>query len=366
MNKNITALRYVFYFLFLVAFSFFALLVQGQQITGVWKGKINRQKVEVKIIQKGDSLTGTSYYYDSPQRYRRYSIRGYFDANTNEAVWWDDQLLELKPERAGAGLPGKIPLLSRADFNCPGSGKMMLDGKSAPVKEEADRDGIVDLDKTDRIQFNDEWDFVIDNYMAGANDPFIIDSIGTIALQKPALPVIEKTKEPEEDKPIVAAKPPAKPKEEPVTLQPEKPKTIPVVTAPPPQKPATIVVSPPTIEEKFTARKKVLVTEIPVTGDSIELRFYDNAEIDGDSITLFLNNKLIFEHIRLLGVAYTIKLAVADLQPSNELIMVAENLGSIPPNTSFMVAVVGDKRYEARLESTEGSSAMVRFVKQKE
>lgn len=365
-NKKITALRYIFCCLFLVAFLFFALFVQGQQITGVWKGKINRQKVEVKIIQKGDSLTGTSYYYDSPQRYRRYSIRGYFDANTNEAVWWDDQLLEQKLGRIGAGVPGKIPLLSRADFNCPGSGRMMLDGRSAPVTEGADTDGIVDLDKTDRIQFNDEWDFVIDNYMAGANDPFIIDSIGTIALQKPAIPVIEKIKEPGEDKPIVAIKSPAKPKEEPVTLQPEKPKSIPVVSTPPPQKPAPVIVPPPTIEEKFTARKKVLVTEIPVTGDSIELRFYDNAEIDGDSITLFLNNKLIFEHIRLLGVAYTIKLAVADLQPTNELIMVAENLGSIPPNTSFMVAVVGDKRYEARLESTEGSSAMVKFIKQKE
>jgi len=118
-----------------------------------------------------------------------------------------------------------------------------------------------------------------------------------------------------------------------------------------------------TNEEKFSTRKKILTTEIPVSGDSIELRFYDNAEIDGDSIALFLNDKMIFEHIRLLGSAYTIKLAVKDLNATNELIMVAENLGSIPPNTSYMVVLVGDKRYSARLESTEGSSAMVRFVK---
>jgi hypothetical protein len=58
-----------------------------------------------------------------------------------------------------------------------------------------------------------------------------------------------------------------------------------------------------------------------------------------------------------------IKLPVKDLQEKNELIMVAENLGSIPPNTSYMVAIVGENRYEARLESTEGSSAMVKFVK---
>jgi hypothetical protein len=43
--------------------------------------------------------------------------------------------------------------------------------------------------------------------------------------------------------------------------------------------------------------------------------------------------------------------------------MVAENLGSVPPNTSYMVALVGKERYEARLASTEGSSAMIRFVK---
>jgi len=120
---------------------------------------------------------------------------------------------------------------------------------------------------------------------------------------------------------------------------------------------------PQTIEQKFTARKKFLVTEIPLTGDSVELRFYDNAEIDGDSISLFLNDQLIYRNIRLTGNAYTIRLGTNTLTDNSELVMVAENLGSIPPNTSLMIAIVGDKRYEARLESTEGSSAMVRFRK---
>jgi hypothetical protein len=71
----------------------------SQMITGVWKGRINRQKVEVKIIRNGDSLTGTSYYYESASNYRRYSIKGYFDQASNEAIWWDDQLLEEKAGR---------------------------------------------------------------------------------------------------------------------------------------------------------------------------------------------------------------------------------------------------------------------------
>ena len=105
------------------------------------------------------------------------------------------------------------------------------------------------------------------------------------------------------------------------------------------------------------------IKEIRVDTGTLKLDFYDNAEIDGDSISLFLNDKLIFEHIRLTEKAYTVKLSVNALGPSNELIMVAENLGSIPPNTSYMVAIVEDKRYEARLESTEGSSAMIRLIR---
>lgn len=125
-------------------------------ITGIWKGKINRQKVEVKIIRNGDSLTGTSYYYESSTNYRRYSIRGYFDQATNEAVWWDDRLLEEKAGRFTISTPGKIPLLSRADFNCPGDGRMMLDGNAVQKEKENDRKGDLHLDKDDQPLFPDE------------------------------------------------------------------------------------------------------------------------------------------------------------------------------------------------------------------
>jgi hypothetical protein len=108
-----------------------------------------------------------------------------------------------------------------------------------------------------------------------------------------------------------------------------------------------------------------LQTVIPVTANSIELQFYDNAAIDGDSIAIFLNGKLVREHILLSGEAQTIKLNAADLEEDNELVMVAENLGSIPPNTSYMVAIVGNKKYEARLFANENSSALIRLVKPK-
>jgi hypothetical protein len=322
----------------LLGFLFASCTLSAQMITGVWKGKINRQKVEVKIIQDGDSLRGTSYYYESPSHYRRYSIRGYFNTQSNEAVWWDDQLLEEKSGKINLTSPGRNPMLSSADFNCPGGGKMMLDGK-AGKKEDNELKGEVHLDKTGGPLFQDEWDYVIENYLTGGNDPDLIDSISTVAIDRTP------------DIPVTRTEAPVIRESETITV-PRKP--VEPVTRPVPSQ---------SIEEKFVARKKILVTEIPLTGDSIELRFYDNAEIDGDSISLFLNERLIFKHIRLTGSAYTIKLPVTELSETNELIMVAENLGSIPPNTSYMVAVVGENRYEARLESTEGSSAMIRMVK---
>lgn len=335
-------------------FLFFFTCLKAQMITGIWHGKINRQKVEVKIILDGDSLRGSSYYYESVNNYRRYTIKGYFDEATNAAVWWDDQLVEEKSGRFSITTPGKIPMLSRADFNCPGNGKMMLDGKTARKDEEQNIRGDVHLDKTTEGQFEDEWDFVIDNYTTGANDPEIIDSIAAIAYTQPAP---EETTNPlPEPKPaeVINTPPPVKPVPKP---------------EPAPQKPAPVVKAPetirqPTIEEKFTSRQKVFIKEIPVAGDSVELRFYDNAEIDGDSISIFLNDKLLFQHIRLTGNAYIIKIAVSELKETNELTMVAENLGAIPPNTSYMVAMVNGQKYDAYLASTEGSSAVIRLVKQ--
>ena len=327
-------------------------------ITGVWKGKINKKKTELKIIQKGDSLLGTSYYYESENNYRRYSIKGFFDPATNQAIWWDDQLLEEKTGKFSVSTPGKIPYLTSADFNCPGSDKMFLDGDAALKNKKESIQGPVHLEKTNETIFPDEWDFIIENYTAGASDPYYIDSIASIAAI-PVQVVEEKIIQPKQNDLPVKKNEPVKTN----TIPAQKTETVKVSDLPKPTQKLTIK---KTIEEEFKIREKVIAADIPLAGDSIELRFYDNAEIDGDSISLFLNNKLIFQHIRLTGTAYSIKLPVNELNETNELVMVAENLGSIPPNTSYMLAIVNEKRYEAMLKSTEETSAVIRLTKPKD
>jgi len=331
----------LFLTIFVSAFTF----AHSQMVTGVWHGKINGQRVEVKIIKSGDSITGTSYYYASQKSYRRYTIKGYFHEKTNEVVWWDDRLIE---EKSGGifNAPGKVPLLSRADFNCPGGGVMLLDGSSNEKNEEI-KEGTVHLEKTYKGPvFTDEWDWVIDNFTVGTNDPYIIDSISTVAFNPNRQPVVR------EEPPIAMNKKPKMVYIPPVAEKREDPK---------PETPKTIAPPPPSIEQKFIARKKKVFTTIPVTGDSISLSFYDNAIIDGDSISLFLDGRMLFTHIKLSDKPHIIKLAVNELKEDSELTMVAENLGAIPPNTSYMVANVGEKRYTANLSSTEDSSAVIRL-----
>jgi hypothetical protein len=320
---------------------------QAQTITGAWKGKIGSAHTELKLIKKGDSLLGTSYYYTSRSNYIRYAVKGYFDPNSNSVVWWDDAILE--DRLSGRILANdKDALLSVADFNCPGEEKMRLDGSSTDRDNNKKPKGTVALQKVSTSAFPDEWDFVIENYIYGANHPDIIDSIARLHQIVSTVPEEKETN-----------------LESTTIKQVQKEPSSIAVTAPPIVEKKKTQAASATAQQKFVTREKKLATVIPITGDSIELKFYDNAVVDGDSISVFLNDRMVFEHVRLNNKPYTFKLSVNDLPDDNEMVMVAENLGTIPPNTSLMVAIVDGKRYEARLESTENSSALIRFIKQK-
>jgi hypothetical protein len=95
------------------------------------------------------------------------------------------------------------------------------------------------------------------------------------------------------------------------------------------------------------------------------VKLYDNGEIDDDTISVFFDKKLIASNKRLSASPITIKLKLDDEDTDHELVMVAENLGRIPPNTSLMIVEAGDQRFDIRITSTEQKNALVRFKYQK-
>ena len=124
------------------------------------------------------------------------------------------------------------------------------------------------------------------------------------------------------------------------------------------KKSAPVVPAP---EVKLEKRENELVKELTVDNDSISVTLYDNGVVDGDSITLIYNDKILTTHQLLTEKPLTFYIKITPGNTRNELVMYAENLGSIPPNTALMVIYDGKKRYELNISSTEKSNGVVSF-----
>ncbi|OSZ79766.1 hypothetical protein CAP36_00430 [Chitinophagaceae bacterium IBVUCB2] len=115
----------------------------------------------------------------------------------------------------------------------------------------------------------------------------------------------------------------------------------------------------------LTKRKAELVKEIKVDTGTIKIDFYDNGTIDDDTISVYVNNMPTVSNKRLTTKPVSITLKIDLKRTEQELIMVGENLGSIPPNTALMIVTAGDKRYQLYLTSDDQKNAMVRFIYEK-
>jgi len=115
----------------------------------------------------------------------------------------------------------------------------------------------------------------------------------------------------------------------------------------------------------LTKRKVELVKEIRVDTGNIQIDFYDNGQIDGDTISVYANGMPIVTGRRLTTKPVSITVRIDLKRQEQELIMVGENLGSIPPNTALMIVNAGDKRYQLYLTSDDQKNAMVRFIYEK-
>ena len=112
----------------------------------------------------------------------------------------------------------------------------------------------------------------------------------------------------------------------------------------------------------FKERKKVLVDQLDLHTDNLELRIFDNGIIDDDTIAIFINNEKIRSFYRLKSESLSLDYLAENLPDTIDIVMVAQNMGFIPPNTAVMEMVMNEKIYTLGLESTDSTSAMVRII----
>jgi hypothetical protein len=148
-----------------------------------------------------------------------------------------------------------------------------------------------------------------------------------------------------EDKP---APPPPVVKKEPVVIKPTPKKDTVAIVKPAPPQPTPAPKEEHKEQIEGLAKRTVeIIKTVDVFADSIKLDLYDNGYVDGDSISIIVNGKVVLEHQLLSTRPITKWLYLTpDLGDEIRIIMYAENLGSIAPNTGLLSVSDGPTRYD--------------------
>jgi hypothetical protein len=109
-------------------------------------------------------------------------------------------------------------------------------------------------------------------------------------------------------------------------------------------------------------KTNTLFHEILVDSGVVKIEFFDNGQIDGDTISVYVNEKPMVYRQMLKSKAVALSVSIDRQRPIQDVVMVGENLGSIPPNTALMIVLAGEERYQLHLKADEKQNALVRFI----
>lgn len=357
--------------LLILSISIVSSFVYSQNLTGIWRGyfvteTMDKYKFEVQMEQTNSSrLTGVTYSYLDTRFFGKATLTGYYNKPNQTALVQEIKTIELR--MAGSS----IACIMKFNFTYSKSGKEeFLEGVFTSAYETSNstfgvkKGGSCGGGKA-YLRKVTTSDFYVEPFLR--DNPVVKKPVQQSTTKPAVKPPVSKPSTAQTPK--TGNKTVAKPtnKKPGATTATTKPKTeiikeTPVIK----DEPKTTVVpkAAPSIPLETRSRKNELTQTINVKNEKVTIRLYDNGDIDGDTISVYLDNKVILSNKMLTAAPLTITL---DMEEEREytLVMVAENLGRIPPNTSLMVVHDGDKRYEVRITATEQKNAMVRFRYQK-
>ena len=362
---------------------FFSLSSFSQDISGIWRGNFfadggSQYRIEVQLDLKGNTISGVTYSYHTTDFYGKATMTGNFNKPAQKVLFEEIKTVELRMSQFA------VPCIMKYNLVYSRSGKEeFLEGTYSSIYEKDSfggkkgqncGDGRVYLRKVPNSDFYVE-PFLRDKQKKITSSTTTADSLKpktnpgpttkptTTQTPRNTVTVKPKTTAPKTTsnkntstntkssntvakikKPIIDSSNKTIPK---IAEGDKQPAKTPQVTVP---KPAIL-----------KSRQNELVNTFTVNDENVVVKLYDNGEIDGDSISVYLDNKIMLSHKLLTASAIELKLKMDEENDVHELVMVAENLGRIPPNTSLMIVEAGDQRFTARITSTYQKNAMVRF-----
>ena len=314
--------------------------LQAQKLTGIWRGYFSAAsgiftedigeemyKYEVQIDQQTDnSIKGVTYSYKSTVFYGKSSMQGIYTASSKNLLLKELKLLEL---RIGGN---SEPCLMTCYLDYVKIGKLeVLQGTFISTNAKNKKDcgsGKVYLERVLKSDFELE-DFLLHPKPAAP-----------ITQQKPLIKpsttdtdIVNRNKDTDTEKSTSNVK----------TAVPEIKKSVATVVTP----------------KVLVQRENFLIKRIITSEPNIKVELFDNGTIDNDTISLYHNNEQVIKKGKLNYQPLTYSFNCGSEPISHELILVAENLGEIPPNTAIMVVTIGKKRQEIFLTSDEKKNAKI-------
>lgn len=312
--------------------------VQAQKLTGIWRGYFSAAngifrddigeemyKYEVQIDQQSDnSVKGVTYSYKSTVFYGKSTMQGIYTASSKNLIVKELKLVELK---IGSN---SEPCLMTCYLDYVKIGKLeVLQGTFISTNAKNKKDcgsGKVYLERVLKS------DFELEEFLAHP---------------KPAAPITQQ-------KPMVK---PSNKDSDIVNRDNETDNTATTIktTVPENKKSITTNVTPKVLVQRDNFLIKRILTSEPI----VKVELFDNGTIDNDTISLYHNNEQVIIKGKLNYQPLTYSFNCGNEPVNHELILVAENLGEIPPNTAIMVVTIGKKRQEIFLTSDEKKNAKI-------
>jgi len=380
---------------FLLYFLLTPVLLQAQDITGIWQGHFrsnqgesghsfsldDRYRFEVQIAQHGKTFEAVTYSYLSTSFYGKAAARGTVNVHTQKVLLQEGKILEVRNDMGGICIMTCFLQYTRS------GDEEFLEGKYVSMNLSDSSNcgrGTVFLRKVQTSQFYPE-DFVVKREKE-------LEDLLKKAI-KPANPDRSIAKSTSPDR--LTAKPGTNPKTgatakpgtsarhsishaapHPRAARPAQP-SAPARTPPPLARAAipsrsmrmNVDSSGGDIGRKFPTivpavikdRENEVIKTLVIHTTEVTLNIYDDGAIDNDTVSVYLDNRPVLLHRMLTDRPLVVTLHLDATNDYHEVVMVADNEGTIPPNTSLMIVKAGDKEYEVRITSTEQKNAVIKF-----
>jgi hypothetical protein len=126
-------------------------------------------------------------------------------------------------------------------------------------------------------------------------------------------------------------------------------------------KDTTKIVTKTSADTALKTRQNVLLETYHITTPDILIEVFDNAQIDGDRVSIYHNNTLIVSNQMLQREPITYKVHADANNRVHEFVMIAENLGRIAPNTALMRITAGSQVYKLSVKTDLSTNAKIVF-----